>query len=838
MSESERDEYVRNFAPDRVQVGMLLLKGLLFHPRLMLRAFRKQPGLEDHLSEYAPRVSYGRTDHALDDHGPLSSPLTALPKMLLRKSKSVLCVSLEEQQDRRFVFRAKAYNIFGLMKLDEFYRHVYTVDGNTPFHVCTLVIDFPRDDAYRLRLSEGTSPVDDPTPMVCSDIEDPDCRVELQEVDTHYCLSTPRLQLRIYKLDFRIEVFDEDGKKLTQTGGRTDNGFGVACDAYPLGFIKDRRHKHRYATESFSLDHGEAIYGLGEHFGPVNKVGQTIRLWIAEGVGNTTGRSYKAVPFFVSTRGYGVYFNHTHPMTFWVGSKEFSKTEVAVESDHLDYFFFAGEIKDILANYTALTGRSEIAPRFSYGTWVSRMSYKSQSEMLEVAQRLRDEGFPADVIHLDDDWFKEAWLCDWEFSEERFPDPAEMCRQLHAMGFRVSVWQEPYILKKTKHWKEAKSKGYLATSPVPFVFAGQFEGAPIDFTNPDACRWYQERLLRPLLEMGIDVIKTDFGEGIEPGMRFQGGDGHSLHNVYPLLYNRTAYEVTREVHGEDAMVWGRSAYAGSQRYPVCWSGDNGASFGSMRCSLRGGLNLGLCGFTFWSQDTGGFVGEPTDELYIRWTQLSVFQSHFRYHGCYPYREPWQFGTRAQEIVREFLKLRYRLIPYLYSESIRSAENGLPLLRHLVVDYQSDPTVHGIEDQFLCGDRILVAPVMSEEAERRVYLPEGGWYDLFTDQHHHGGRWITRSSSIEEIPVFVRAGTVLPMGPVAQTTAEIGDDPDLDLLILLNHDGWADYQYRNGQKSIEITARAEEGRRVSVQGGGLSGIASRRVVGPSGVFTDE
>jgi alpha-D-xyloside xylohydrolase len=215
-------------------------------------------------------------------------------------------------------------------------------------------------------------------------------------------------------------------------------------------------------------------------------------------------------------------------MTFWVGSKELSKTEVAVEADHLDYFFFAGDIKTVLANYTALTGRSAMPPRFSFGVWMSRMSYRSQEEVLAVARRLRQERFPCDVIHIDDDWFQEAWRCDWQFDEARFPDPAQMCKELHELGFRVSLWQEPYVIRKTPLWNEACAKGYLAKAPVPILFASKFEAAPIDFTNPDAARWYRERLLRPLLELGIDVIKTDFGEGVEPGMQFRAGDGHAL----------------------------------------------------------------------------------------------------------------------------------------------------------------------------------------------------------------------------------------------------------------------------------------------------------------------
>jgi len=695
------------------------------------------------------------------------------------------------------------------MKPEEFYHHVYHVKEKTPYSLCTLCIDILRDDAYRVRLNRGEQSVDNMTPMVDNDITDPHCQVRMEENSECITLSTRKFSLKIFKTDFHMELCNAEREVLTRSGKRPDNGFAVAYDAYPLGFIRDRRHKRWYAVESFELAHDEAVYGLGEHFGPLNKVGQTLRLWIYEGTGNTSGRVYKAVPFFVSNRGYGVFFNHSVPITFWVGSKEFTKTQIAVEETHLDYFVFTGAIAEILEQYTALTGRPAMPPRYSFGTWISRMSYNSQAEMLEVARILRKKQFPADVIHLDDNWFRRAWLCDWQFDPDRFPDPQGMCETLHDMGFRVSLWQEPYILKGTELWDEAKEKGYLAKCSVPFLFASHFEAAPIDFTNPEAAKWYQDRLLRPLLEMGIDVIKTDFGEGIEPATQFKEGDGHALHNLYPLLYNRAAFEVTQDLHGDDAMVWGRSGYAGSQRYPVQWSGDNGASFGSMRCSLRGGLSLGLSGYTFWSQDTGGFVGDPTDELYIRWTQLSIFQSHLRYHGCHPFREPWQFSEPTQKIVRQYLNLRYQLIPYLYSESLRCAGRGLPLMSPLVVYYQDDPTVMEIDDQFLCGRDILVAPFLKSNSRRTFYIPEGTWYELFSGEPVEGRQWLTRSYPVDKMPAFVRAGTILPLAPVTACTAALDNDHGFHLRVFLDRHKGAEYTLKEKNRSLHFVAKWQD-----------------------------
>jgi alpha-D-xyloside xylohydrolase len=322
-------------------------------------------------------------------------------------------------------------------------------------------------------------------------------------------------------------------------------------------------------------------------------------------------------------------------------------------------------------------------------------------------------------------------------------------------------------------------------------------------------------------------------------MQFAEGDGHALHNVYPLLYNKAVYEITQEVHGGDnAMVWGRSAYAGSQRYPVQWSGDNAATFGSMQGSLRGGLSYGLSGFTFWSQDTGGFVGEPTDELAIRWTQLSIFQSHIRYHGCYPFREPWQYAEDTQDILREYLNYRYQLIPYLYSESIESAASGLPVLRPLVIDYQDDRTTHAIDDQFMSGRSILVAPVMREDGNRSVYLPEGVWYDFFSKESKEGRQWTTQDCPIDRIPIWLKGGSVIPFGPVVQSTSELTDETPVELVILLDQDKCASGVFNlNKQSAISITVESKNGQVLVAVGNGLS-VENIRVFAQAGEIARE
>lgn len=647
------------------------------------------------------------------------------------------------------------------------------------------------------------------TPMIANDIRDGQLKVEFNELEEFYTLTTEKITLKIYKENFCIRVYDKKGCLITETGGKTKNEFPTTMDSLPLGFAKDKKNPETYSVESFVLYPGEGIYGLGEGFGSLNKTGKTFGFWHFEGMGNTSGRNYKNIPFFMSTRGYGIYFNESRPITFWVGSREYCKTQVAVEGDLMDYFFFYGPtFKKILFNYTELTGKASVPPKWSFGTWMSRISYFSQKEVLKTAGKLRKMKIPCDVIHIDTGWFKKDWQCDWEFDRERFPDPEGMFRKAREMGFRLSLWQAPYVMDETKLYKEAKKKKVLARNNAPFNFILRFPAHPIDFSKPDAVLWYQ-KLLKRLLDLGASAIKADFGEGIEPAMRFKEYDGRQMHNLYPLLYNKAVYDITKETTGE-GVIWARSAYAGSQRYPVHWSGDNSANYENLLCSLRGGLSLGLSGFTFWSQDTGGFVGIPDDALYIRWTQISIFQSHIRFHGAPPrYREPWNFHKETQDIVRRLLNLRYRLIPYIYSESHIAASAGLPLLRALVLDFQNGRTVYNIEDQFMCGRNILVTPVLSRSETRDIYIPAGIWYDFQTGKKYSGPTWIRETCDIRRIPFYIRGGSILPLGKEVQNTEEIKRE-DLTLMIYPDENGHSEYEIVDDSQRISIRSEKQPG----------------------------
>ncbi len=377
------------------------------------------------------------------------------------------------------------------------------------------------------------------------------------------------------------------------------------------------------------------------------------------------------------------------------------------------------------------------------------------------------------MIHVDTGWYEEEWVCDLEFSQERFPDPKGMLERLREMGFRVSLWQLPYLLIESALFEEAAAKGYLAKRPYskPYLFSGFLNDAGLlDYSNPEAVAWMQEKFTC-LFQMGVAAIKADFGEGAPPEALYHSVPGEAIHNLFTLLYNKAVFEVTEQFYGKgQAVIWARSAWAGSQRYPVHWSGDGIARYEDLACVLRSALSFGLSSFPFYSHDVGGFSGLPSPDLYARWLQLGVFTSHVRCHGQPP-REPWEYGEQTEEIFRKYLNLRYRLFSYIYTEAIECGRSSLPMLRAMALEYQNDPACFTIEDQYLFGSSILVAPILDETGRRQIYLPAGNWFVYWDKSLLPGPAWIEVDVPLNILPLYVKAGALIPYGPIMQHAGE-------------------------------------------------------------------
>ena len=540
----------------------------------------------------------------------------------------------------------------------------------------------------------------------------------------------------------------------------------------------------RWLTARLSPD--EALFGLGEHFGSLDRRGQAFSSWTVDAFGVRSDRAYKNLPLLLSSRGYAVFFDMTAPLFYELGQASVAAWQVTARADHLRAYLILGDdLPALIAEYHALTGAPAVPPSWSFGLWMSRWGYRSRDEVMAVARRMRAERIPCDVIHIDPYWMRyhEGHHGDFTWDETAFPDPPGMIAELKAMGFRVSLWESPYVPLDSAMYAEGAREGFLLTTrqgETALVHGFAKPSAAVDFTNEKAVEWFKEKN-RALLRMGVAVMKTDFAEDMPvDAVAHDGTPAQELHNLYPLLYQRAVFETTREVHGY-GLVWGRSGYAGSQRYPVQWGGDPGCTFEDMAASLRGALSWVLSGMAFSSFDMGGFFGipiltdPPSPELYIRWSQMGLLFSHARAHGHTAPREPWAYGEPALSIFRRYAELRYQLLPYLYSAARRAA-TGPPLARPLVYDHVDDRTTHHIDDQYLLGPDLLVAPMFKPRGSRDVYLPSGRWYDFWTDDLHDGGRWLRYEAELETLPLFVRAGAVVSMGPGLQYSDERAWDP--------------------------------------------------------------
>ncbi|GAA2210660.1 alpha-xylosidase [Nonomuraea monospora] len=570
--------------------------------------------------------------------------------------------------------------------------------------------------------------------------------------------------------------------------------------------------------ESFVAAPDEAFSGFGESFTRLDKRGQRPVMWNFDAFGAESQRAYKNVPLYLSSRGYGVLVDSGAPTEFDVCQSTHSAVQIVVPDDVLDYYVIAGPApSDVLDRYDLLTCRPSLPPKWAFGTWISSgFCVDSQERVLARARTIRERGIPCDVLHLDTYWQADGHWSELKWDAVNFPDPDAMLAELDAMGFKVCLWMNPYISHLSPAFREAAEAGYFLLNQAGQVYVadcwhGSFPACGIvDFTNPAAAEWFQG-LLRPLLRQGVAAFKTDFAEGV-PGdaVAHNGMTGADLHNVYTLLFNDLVAGVTREVNGHD-LVWARSSYLGGQRHSAQWGGDTYTSYAAMGSTIRGGLAHGLSGVPFWSHDAGGFTGRPTDDLYVRWSQFGALSPLLRLHGTTT-REPWEFPEVEAEAVAA-LRLRYRLMPYLYSAAVEAARTGAPMMRALCVDFPGDPVAWQADLQYLLGRDLLVAPMTAPEGTRQVYLPRGLWVDYWTNEVLEGARYVTVSKPLDQIPLFVRHGALIPV----QEQRDTVDVPaEITLVAFGGGDGTVEIHDADGVTVAAATRDGEE-LRVAVTG---------------------
>ena len=572
--------------------------------------------------------------------------------------------------------------------------------------------------------------------------------------------------IEIQKYPWRLVLKDKHGRVMTQTRHIIDND-SSQVKLLPFSFIKRGSDNSRSINPVLTIAPGERIYGCGESFGALNKVGQKVQIMVTDPQGPETDGQYKPVPFFFSNRGYGIFMHTSAPVTADFGASYIGADRLFMADEQLDMFVFFGEPKDILNEYTNITGKSPMLPLWTFGTWMSRITYFSQEEGLDIAKKLRQHKIPSDVIHFDTGWFGVDWQCDYEFAKDRFKDPKGMLDQMKRDGFHTCLWQLPYFTPKNRFFREIVDGGMAVRNAAGSL---PYEDAVLDFTNPKTVSWYQSKI-EGLMKLGVATIKCDFGEAAPyDGFYHNGRGGLYEHNLYPVRYNKALWEQVERSHPGEGVIWARSAWAGSQRYALHWGGDAATTNTGMLGDLRGGISFGLSGFSFWSHDMGGFVTASPEDIYRRWLPFGFLSSHTRAHGAPP-TEPWLISESFTKAFRQAAEMKYRLMPYVYAQAKDCTERGLPMVRALLVEFPDDPGAWLVEDQYMFGSQILVAPLLESGDSRTVYLPRGKWIDYQNGKVYEGGY---QTIKVGEIPcvILVRDGSLIPHAPLAQRTDQI------------------------------------------------------------------
>jgi alpha-D-xyloside xylohydrolase len=581
-------------------------------------------------------------------------------------------------------------------------------------------------------------------------------KVDITDSEKVLKLRSENLSVIISKEDGWSMDFFKGEEKLTSSGNKG------------LAYVKTKEEGN-FIREQLGLSVGELVYGLGERFTPFVKNGQTIEVWNEDG-GTSTEQSYKNIPLYITNKGYGVFVNHPEKVSFEVGSEKVTKVQFSVPGESLDYFIIGGNsMKEVLQNYTTLTGKPALPPAWSFGLWLTTSFTTNYDEktVTSFVDGMAERDIPLHVFHFDCFWMKDFNWCNFEWDNRVFPDPKNMLKRLKDKGLKICVWINPYIAQESKLFEEGKVNGYLLKKSNGDVWQWdmwQPAMGIVDFTNPEACTWFTSKL-QELIDMGVDSFKTDFGERIPTDVVYHdGSDPVKMHNYYTYLYNKVVFNLLKKNYGESkATLFARSATVGGQQFPVHWGGDCTSDFESMSESLRGGLSLCLSGFSFWSHDIGGFESTSTADVYKRWAAFGLLSTHSRLHGSSSYRVPWLYDEESCDVVRFFTKLKCSIMPYIFQKSCEAAKTGLPVMRAMVLEYGEDPATLYLDKQYMLGESLLVAPIFNEKGTVDYYLPKGTWTNVITNEIVEGGSWKNEKHGYLSLPLMARSNSIIAFG---------------------------------------------------------------------------
>ncbi|RMH96357.1 MAG: DUF5110 domain-containing protein [Calditrichaeota bacterium] len=602
--------------------------------------------------------------------------------------------------------------------------------------------------------------------------------LDYAEDDSTLTLSSSRITLIIEKSPCRLVVLDKAGNVIN----KDDPGMGIGWDGKEVRCWK-------------TISPEERFFGLGEKTGNVNKRGREYVMWNSDtpGYSNQADPLYQSIPFFIGLRegnAYGIYLNNSYRTTFNMGAGNRRYYSFSADGGNLDYFFIYGpEIPRVVQLYSELTGKMPLPPLWALGYQQCRWSYYPEEEVRTLARTFREKKIPADVIYLDIHYMDGYRVFTWD--KERFPDPEKMLNDLREMGFHVVTIIDPGVKVDSSYpvSREGVTGKHFLRYPDGTVYVGEVWPGPAffpDFSHPATRRWWGRHLGR-LLQQGVAGLWNDMNEPAVWGNAFPNevlmhdnglnSNMKKMHNLYGFLMSQTAYEAAlKSQPNKRPFILTRAGFAGEQRFTAVWTGDNRSSWDHLALGIRMMLGLSLSGIPFVGTDVGGFMGDPTPELMVRWMQVGVFSPLFRNHTHWDTRdqEPWAFGETVEAMCREAIELRYRLLPYLYTLFQEASENGTPILRPLFWYHQEDPVVYEttFQEQFYVGEHLLVAPVVKEgERLKKVYLPEGKWLDWHSETVYEGGRTVVVEAPLERIPLFLRSGAIIPTRDPVQYVGE-------------------------------------------------------------------
>lgn len=636
--------------------------------------------------------------------------------------------------------------------------------------------------------------------------------LEVTEEETYFQIRTSKVKCKIQKADLRLSIYDL-------------NDFLILEDE--LGFHWEESYEYggNIVKMSKYAKDGECYYGLGDKATQMNLKGKRVENFATDQYAYQKDQEplYKVVPFYIglhNKQSYGIFFDNTFRTFFDFCQERRNVTSFWAEGGEMNYYFVYGpQMQDVVTTYTDLTGKPELPPLWVLGYHQCKWSYYPESKVKEITSKFRELQIPCDAIYLDIDYM-DGFRC-FTWNKNYFPDPKRMVAELAEDGFKTIVIIDPGIKIDKDYWvyKEALEKDYFCKrADGPYMKGKVWPGEcnfP-DYTNPVVREWWAGLFKELIADIGVKGVWNDMNEPAVmevPNKTFPMDVRHiydgnpcshrKAHNIYGTQMARATYHgVKRFVYPKRPFVITRSAYAGAQRYTSSWTGDNVATWEHLWIANIQVQRLSISGMGFTGSDIGGFAEQPTGELYARWIQLGVFHPFCRTHssGDHGNQEPWAFDEEVINITRKFVSLRYQLLPYLYTMFWQYIEEGVPMLKPLVYYDQDDTQTHYRNDEFIFGNQILVCPILEPNAVgRRMYIPRGEWYNYWTNELFMGGKEIWIDTKFDEIPVFVKAGAIIPKYPVQQYVGEL----EFDELTL-------DVYYKNGKEQSAVYEDAQDG----------------------------